>query len=76
MLIYFYLGGLPWQNLENKDNEKIIHSKKNIVNQNDIPIIFINYINYVTMLEFYEKPNYSIIVEMFENEIEILRKIS
>jgi len=76
MLIYFYLGGLPWQNLENKDNEKIIHLKKNIVNQNDIPIIFINYINYVTMLEFYEKPNYSIIVEMFENEIEILRKIS
>jgi len=72
MLIYFYLGTLPWQNLEN-NSEEIIKSKKNIINYT-LPCVFIDYIKYITELNFEEKPDYNTIKEMFNREIDLLKK--
>lgn len=73
MLTYFYLDGLPWQNFE-ISNTEIINLKQNIINSNNLPDILINYLKYVTTLQFDETPDYNIINEMFNREIELLKK--
>ena len=67
MLAYFYLGNLPWQNIE--ENEKIKKLKENIINNVNLPDILVNYIKYVRLLNFNETPNYYLIIEKFKNEI-------
>jgi serine/threonine protein kinase len=67
MLAYFYLGNLPWQNIE--ENEKIKKLKENIINNENLPDILVNYIKYVRLLNFNETPNYYLIIEKFKNEI-------
>ena len=74
MLIYFYLGSLPWQQLK-YDNSTIKLLKQNIIeNNNIIPFVLIDYLKYIRSLEYDEKPNYSLLIDNFKLEIEILKK--
>jgi casein kinase I family protein HRR25 len=74
MLIYFYLGSLPWQNslTENskeKLNQKIKLIKEKILDDNSLPEVLLNYMKYVRSLEFEEMPNYELIISSFRREI-------
>ena len=68
MLCYFYLGKLDWQN--GNSNEEIKNMKKNSIHNKLLPLILISYLKIVTILEFDEKPNYSLLTNMFQNEID------
>jgi serine/threonine protein kinase len=81
MLIYFYLGTLSWEDIsylsKNKNiNEKIKSIKQNILESNSFPEVLVNYMKYVTNLEFEETPNYNLIINNFKRELEILTKSS
>lgn len=70
MLIYLYLGELPWNNATEPNlNEKIKQMKLKILNDESIPGVLIDYLEYVRSLEFTDTPNYSSIVEKFMNHI-------
>jgi hypothetical protein len=72
MLIYFYLDFLPWQYMDCKlENNKIIEEKKNIINKESLPDVFIQYMNYVRNLLFDEKPNYSFIINNLVQKIDL-----
>ena len=73
MLIYFYLGSLSWQDNSELSNDKIKYLKSQI-DINDLPDILINYMKYVKNLDFFEKPNYNLIIDSYKKEIEILTK--
>jgi hypothetical protein len=76
MLVFFYLGTLPWQELTS-DNINIIKKlKQDIIGNDKLPQILVNYIKYVRSLEYEEKPNYFLIVDNFKRELEILKKTS
>jgi serine/threonine protein kinase len=66
MLLYLYLGYLPWEHIYNNDNIKQL--KIDITNQN-IPHVFYNYFIYVRQLKFEEKPNYSLLICEFKDYI-------
>jgi len=72
MLIYFYYGSLPWNNID--DENKILRSKNNVIYDEFIPPIIIDFLKYVRTLEYEEKPNYYLIMDNFKREIEILSK--
>jgi serine/threonine protein kinase len=74
MLLYFYLGELPWENEKNK--EKIMYVKQNIVKNIKLPNVFINYMKYIWSLEFDENPNYTNIINNFMIEINNIEKNS
>ena len=74
MLAFFYLGNLPWQELTSENIDVIKNLKKDIVNNDILPQIFVNYIKYVRCLEYEENPNYFLIVDNFKRELEILKK--
>lgn len=74
MLIYFYSGSLPWNDME--DENHIISLKKNIIYELKLPIIFLRYLKYVRALEYEEKPNYYLLIENFKREIELFSKNS
>lgn len=74
MLIYFYSGTLPWNDME--DENYIISLKKNIIYELKYPIVFLRYLKYVRALEYEEKPNYYLLIENFKREIELLSKNS
>jgi serine/threonine protein kinase len=81
MLIYFYLGTLSWEDIsylsKNENiNEKIKSIKQNILDSNSFPEVLVNYMKYVTKLEFEETPNYNLIINNFKRELEILTKSS
>ena len=81
MLIYFYLGTLSWEDIsylsKNENiNEKIKSIKQNILESNSFPEVLVNYMKYVTNLEFEENPNYNLIINSFKRELEILAKSS
>ena len=70
MLIYFYLGKLDWQNTNTKisyesNNQFIKQLKKNVIYNEKIPIILIEYIKFVRTIEFEEKPYYHNLFELF-----------
>jgi serine/threonine protein kinase len=67
ILIYLYFGNLKWY--ENESNDDIKNTKINIVNDDTIPEIIIEYIKNVRSLEFEEKPNYSILIDMFNRKL-------
>ena len=71
MLIYFYLGTLSWQGISglNNTNESIKQLKMNILHNNKLPPVIINYMNYVRSLEFEETPEYAFLIEKFQREI-------
>ena len=70
MLLYLYNGSLPWNN--ESDDTKILLMKQNILNDDNIPEIIINYIKQVKSLEFEEKPNYNLIIDEFKREIDLI----
>jgi len=72
MLIYFFIGTLPWNN--DKDETEIINKKMNISDNNIYPFILLNLLRYSRSLDYEEKPNYYLIIDNFKNEIEFLSK--
>jgi len=81
MLIYFYLGTLSWEDIsylsKNENiNEKIKNIKQNTLERISLPKVLVNYMKYVTKLEFEENPNYNQIINHFKEELEILTKNS
>lgn len=67
MLVYFYFGDLPWKIYS--DNEIIRNLKNNIINYESIPKIILKYFEIVKNLEFKERPNYNLLINIFENEL-------
>jgi serine/threonine protein kinase len=85
MLIYFYLGCLPWQDISELSkktlsngnmHDTIINLKTQLLETSSVTTVLINYMKYVRRLEFEEKPNYSLLIESFMGQIQILQKIS
>jgi len=76
MLAFFYLGNLPWQDLSSENIDIIKNLKKDIVNNDKLPQILVNYIKYVRCLEYEEKPNYFLIVDNFKRELELFQKMN
>lgn len=73
MLIYFFMGELEWQHLNNLSNSNQIMMLKEGVRMNDnYPLVLLNYMKYVRSLEFDETPNYSILIDSFKREINLL----
>jgi serine/threonine protein kinase len=72
MLIYFYYGYLPWNNIE--DDNKIVILKNNIIYDEKIPKPIVDFLKYIRSLEYEEKPNYYLFIDNFKKEIEILSK--
>ena len=67
MLIYFYLGNLPWKDYANNEMIKIM--KNNIMNDESIPKIILKYFEIIRCLEFKEAPNYELLINIFKNEL-------
>lgn len=74
MLIYFLKGQLPWQGLKGSTKSKRSHQifkvKRNTsinVLCKDIPNEFTEYIQYVRLLRFKQKPNYKYLKNLFIN---------
>ena len=74
ILIYFYMGFLPWNNIS--DEEKIIDFKNDILKDNKYPFILLEFLRYSRTMEYEEKPNYYLIIDNFKREIELLSKNS
>jgi len=72
MLIYLYIGGLPWNNVS--DEEIIIKLKKDILKDNIYPAVLLDLLRYSRTMEYQEKPNYYLIIDNFKRELEILSK--
>ena len=72
MLIFFFLGKLPWQGLKEENetlkHEKILKEKKKFKIENyKIPKDFCTLFNYVRNLKFEEEPKYSSMIKLLEN---------
>jgi casein kinase I family protein HRR25 len=76
MLVFFYLGTLPWQELTSENIDIIKNLKKDITSNDKLPQILVNYMKHVRNLEYEENPNYFFIIENFNKELEILKKTS
>jgi serine/threonine protein kinase len=72
MLIYFYLGCLPWKNINVNEDIKVL--KERIVENDKLPKVLEIYMNYVRNLLFEETPNYTFIIDIFKSEIELMQK--
>lgn len=73
MLIYFYLGFLPWQEI--KEDTNIIKKMKQVITEkDDIPLVIINFIKHIRSLEYDEMPNYFLIMDNFKRELELIKK--
>jgi serine/threonine protein kinase len=78
MLICFYFGKLEWMNTDinfsNRDEENIFvkNKKKDLVNNENIPKILMDYYKSVLILGFDEKPDYNKFIKTFTNELEKL----
>ena len=69
MLIYFYMGKLDWNT---SNGNEIMSLKEYVQINNKYPQTLLNYMKYVRCLEFDETPNYSIIIDSFKREINLL----
>jgi serine/threonine protein kinase len=76
MMIYFFIGSLPWENvISNKNgkkdsNEEVKELKQNIIVENEnLPEVLVNYMKYSRELKFNEPPNYYSIIDNFTREI-------
>jgi serine/threonine protein kinase len=73
LLVYFYRGKLPWQDIKHKDKKeryKLIGEKKESMSEEEIcknmPREFVIFLKYVRNLDFDEKPHYTSLQKMFE----------
>lgn len=73
--MYFLRGSLPWEmiDLEDTDAEReaIVEQKKTISAQelcNDLPPVFVRYIEYIRSLRPGDKPRYAMLREWFRSE--------
>jgi serine/threonine protein kinase len=69
MLIYFYFGNLIWKDYS--DNEMIKIMKNCVINDENIPKILIEYFKIIKCLEFKERPNYDLLINIFKDELKI-----
>lgn len=74
MLIYLYMGKLDWQvdNLSNNEelmNEQILNYKKQVIYNNDIPIVIVECLRILENVKFKEEPDYSLLISKFVNVI-------
>ncbi|KAF1744155.1 hypothetical protein MXB_2836 [Myxobolus squamalis] len=73
MLIYFLRGALPWQGLnDNQGNQyiRIRQVKQATTIENlckDIPDIWATFLSYCRNLEFYQRPDYKYLINIFKN---------
>jgi serine/threonine protein kinase len=73
MLIYFFLGKLPWQGIKASNEiskmEMLLDEKKKfkIENYKQIPKDFCNLFKYVKSLKFEQEPKYSIMIRLLQN---------
>ena len=73
MLIYFFLGKLPWQGIsadsDTEKHEKLLKEKKSfkIENYKQIPKDFYTLFKYVKNLKFEEEPKYSLMIKLLQN---------
>jgi hypothetical protein len=73
MLLYFFTGELEWNNSDKSISDiEIINLKESVATNNKYPLVLLNYIKYIRSLEFEETPNYSIIIDSFNKEINLL----
>ena len=72
MLLYFYSGDLPW-NYET-DEYKIINLKNQILNDEKYPKVLLDFLKLIRDMNFEETPNYSLIIDNFKREIELMSK--
>jgi serine/threonine protein kinase len=70
MLIYFYLGNLPWKDYSNNEIIKIM--KNNIMNDETIPKIILKYFEIIKCLRFKEEPDYDLLINTFKNKLKEL----
>jgi serine/threonine protein kinase len=68
MLLYFYMGALPWSNI--LDNNNIIFLKNKILTDTTYPSVILDMLRYSRSLEYEEKPNYYLLIDNFKREIE------
>lgn len=78
MLIYFYIGELPWQSMLETIyiHTEIQKIKKEFMKTTDIPAVLLDYMKYVVDLDFEDTPDYISIIHSFEQEIELIGKNS
>jgi len=74
MLIYLYMGKLDWQvdTLSNNDelmNKEILKYKKQVINNNNIPNVFVECLRIIEGVKFKDEPDYSLLISKFVNEI-------
>ena len=69
MLVFLYLGTLPWQEVKVENIDIIKRLKQDITSNDKLPEILVNYIKYVRSLEYEEKPNYFLIIDNLEKEL-------
>jgi casein kinase I family protein HRR25 len=72
MLLYLFIGELPWNN--ETDEDVIIRQKIDISNNETYPKVLRDFLNYVRTIEYEEKPNYYLIMDMCKREIELSKK--
>jgi len=73
LLIYLISNQLEWQNIElpnEKERNNLIKLKKEqIIFNKNIPVVFINFLNYVRNLKFEETPNYELLTNLLHIHI-------
>lgn len=74
MLFYFCNGSLPWSNEYNETT--IIHQKEQMVYNDAYPSILVDLLRYARTLTYEETPNYFLLINKFQKEIELLSKTS
>jgi serine/threonine protein kinase len=75
MLIYLHIGTLPWNNIS--DDELIVNLKNEILTKNHLyPSVLLDFLKYTRTINFEENPNYYLIIDNFNIEIELLSKNS
>jgi len=64
MLMYLYLGKLPWSN--SNDQESIRIQKMYILENKSIPVVLVGYMRYVSALKFNESPDYKFLSDFMK----------
>jgi hypothetical protein len=69
-LLYLYLGKLKWQYEQSKENIRTM--KTEVLCDDKIPHVLLDYFIYISKLGFKDEPDYEKIINDFRTEIDIL----